>query len=375
MAALEALLGVRELLPLQAHVDLIAPHPSFVYEPMSVLEPFGLARTQTLDLAAFAAELDAELHVGALERVDCERREAVLAGGARLPYDAAIVAVGARRVAWLGGALAFAGAGDAGAFACLLARLQSGAVSRLAFTAPPGTSWTLPLYELALLSASWLADRGVTDVALAVVSPESEPLALFGANASRMLRDQLADRGIRLHTGAAAVKVEHGALRLAGGGEVAAEEVVALPRLLGPRIAGLPADGEDFIPIDAHCRVVGVEDVYAAGDGTDFPIKQGGMAAQQADTAVEAIAARLGSSRPAGPLAPMLRGMLLTGVAPMYLRTPLSGERTVIAATPLWTPSTKVAGRYLGPRLASVDPLPADGEPQEAQPPIARDAP
>ena len=63
----------------------------------------------------------------------------------------------------------------------------------------------------------------------------------------------------------------------------------------GPAIDGLPADEQGFIPIDDHARVKGLEDVYAAGDGTNFPIKQGGLGTQQADAAAEHIAHRLGA--------------------------------------------------------------------------------
>ena len=38
-----------------------------------------------------------------------------------------------------------------------------------------------------------------------------------------------------------------------------------------------------------------MEGVYAAGDITTFPVKQGGIATQQADAAAEAIAAELGA--------------------------------------------------------------------------------
>ena len=58
---------------------------------------------------------------------------------------------------------------------------------------------------------------------------------------------------------------------------------------------GLPAALNDFIPVDRHCQVRGVERVYAAGDATDFAIKHGGIAAQQADAAAEAIAALAGA--------------------------------------------------------------------------------
>ena len=65
--------------------------------------------------------------------------------------------------------------------------------------------------------------------------------------------------------------------------------------ITGPEIDGLPCDPHGFVPVDEYGRVEGVADVYAAGDGTDFPVKQGGLATQQADAAAEHIAARPGS--------------------------------------------------------------------------------
>jgi sulfide:quinone oxidoreductase len=64
--------------------------------------------------------------------------------------------------------------------------------------------------------------------------------------------------------------------------------VIALARLQGPRIAGLPADADGFFPVDPHGRVTGARDVFAAGDATAGPIKLGGLAAQEADAAAAA---------------------------------------------------------------------------------------
>src|SRR5450759_222675 len=362
VAAMEALLALREILPLplHPHIDLVAPNSRFVYQPMAVAEPFGLARTRLFNIREIAGEFHSELHVGSLVRVNGAERSVELDRGASLPYDAAIVAVGARRQAWLEGAISFGGTADAPTFAELLGRLEEGDVGRLAFTSPPGMSWTLPLYELALLTASRLAELGVTGVELTVITPEAEPLAIFGAAASRMLGGQLSDRGIRLRVGATVQKLRSGRAELSSGETIEIEEVVALPRLLGPGIEGLPCDAEGFVEIDEHCRVVGLEDVYAAGDGTSFPIKQGGIATQQAGVAVEWLAAGLGA--PVRPLRfePLLRGMLLTGLAPVYLRAVVGeqgGENGAVAANALWWPPTKIAGRHLGPYLARSGPV------------------
>ena len=354
VAAIEALLGLRALLGLAPHVELIAPNRRFVYEPLAVAEPFGLAQTCLFDLAAVAAECGAQLRVASLEAVEPDKGRIALSGGARLSYDSVIVAIGARRCAWLPGALQFSGAADVSSFRELLAQLERGELSRLGFAAPAGISWTLPTYELALLTASWVADRHLTDIELTIVTPEQEPLASFGPTASRALRDVLADRGIRLRVNATAGNVVPGALGLASGKTVEVDQVVALPKLEGPRLAGLPADDMGFIEIDDYARVVGLDSVYAAGDATAFPIKQGGIATQQADAAVEMIAAHLGAGPKPSAFQPLLRGMLLTGLAPTYLRAAVTGEfayQGELAADPLWWPPTKIAGRYLGPYL------------------------
>ncbi len=99
-----------------------------------------------------------------------------------------------------------------------------------------------------------------------------------------------------------------GALQLTSGDTLEADQVVALSQPKGPCVPGLPADDDGFIEIDNYARVIGLDDVYAAGDATTFPIKQGGIATQQADTAVEMMAARLGAGVKPPAFRPVLRG-------------------------------------------------------------------
>ena len=110
-----------------------------------------------------------------------------------------------------------------------------------------------------------------------------------------------------------------------------------------------------YIATDRHGRVLGADDVYAAGDGTAFPVKQGGLAAQQADAAAEAIAAAAGVEIEPTPFVPVLRGLLLTGGEPRFLRHDLSrpGSPTETADRSLWWPPAKVAARSLTPYLAA----------------------
>ena len=87
----------------------------------------------------------------------------------------------------------------------------------------------------------------------------------------------------------------------------------------------VPADPEGFIPIDEHARVRGVEDVYAAGDGTNFPIKHGGIGTEEADAAAEHIAASLGAEVKPNPFRPVIRGKLLTGDDSLHMQHAAAG--------------------------------------------------
>ena len=158
-------------------------------------------------------------------------------------------------------------------------------------------------------------------------------------------------RNIRFRGSTVATRWADGRLELAGGGRLEADAVVALPKLQGPPIEGLPQDENGFVPTDELGWVLGLQDVYAAGDITQSPIKQGGIAAQQADAVASAIASDLGASVRPAEFTPVLRGLLLTGGPPRFLRAD-PGHSSVASTQPLWWPPGKIVGRHLSPFLA-----------------------
>jgi sulfide:quinone oxidoreductase len=259
---------------------------------------------------------------------------------------------------------------DVPALRGLLDDLAEGRARSVALTLPTERAWPLPIYELALMTATHLRERA-SAARVWLVTPEDDPLQLFGPPAARAIEPMLQAREILLRTSSRAAAVRPRVLALAGGGELYVDRVLTLPRLEGPSIPGLPHDHEGFIPVDAHGRVNGLKNVYAAGDVTAFPLKQGGLAAQQADAVAETIAAALGAPGAPKPFSPVLRGLLMTSGAPLYLRAQpqrLPRQATVaIEATPLrrvsrdgaaggqplWWPPGKIAGRYLAPLLAT----------------------
>jgi sulfide:quinone oxidoreductase len=354
VAGLEAMLALKQIAQERVVIELLAPEPQFWYRPLATGEPFGLGNIHGLDLSAVAHESGALFTLGRLGSIDPWRRTASTSTGVESSYDALLIAVGARPAAAVHGAFTFRGPADSEAFAALLDGLGEGAARRIVFALPGGVSWPLPLYELALETAARFG-RGRTNVEVAVVTHEEAPLELFGPAASDTIASLLAERGIELHTSTYAVAFEHGSLEVKPEGAVAADRVVAMPRLQAPTIAGVPTDGQGFIPTDDHGLVHGLEAVFAAGDITTFPVKQGGLAAQQADAAAEAIAELAGADVEPEPFHPVLRGMILTGGRPVYARAELDhpGSQALMGSEPLWWPPGKIVGRYLAPLLAA----------------------
>jgi sulfide:quinone oxidoreductase len=353
IAALEAALAVRELGDGVARITMIAPEDEFVYRPLLVREPFSPQPADRRSLRGIAESLGVELVVDALAAVDTERRSLRLDSGEELRYGSAVIAVGARMVGALPGVRTLWVAAIPDTIDQILDDAAEG--GRLNLIVPPGVTWPLPLYEFALMAARRLRERDQDDVTLAVVSPEQSPLIIFGPQASAEVAELLDLRGIEF-VGDTWVSAEaDGSLRTAGGHHPdLGGASVALPVIEGRAIDGLPADEHGFIPIDDCARVRGLDDVYAAGDGTNFPIKQGGIATQQADAAAEQIAARLGAPVDPAPFEPVLRGTLLTGGESVHMRADVRGGagEGMVSSDYLWWPPHKVSGRYLAPFLA-----------------------
>jgi sulfide:quinone oxidoreductase len=349
VAALEAALALRELAGDRLTITLLAPERHFTYRPLSVGEPFDLGHASRYELDAIGADRGFAVQLDTLAEVDADERRVVTGGGDRLSYDTLILALGARPRVAVAGALPFRGPEDARLIAAGLREL--GTRRRVVFAVPPVPAWTLPVYELALLTAHWARQRE-RRLDLTIVSPEVRPLEVFGARAGAEVGTLLERAGIAFRGGAAPRDVVDGALELGMGQRVPADLAIALPRLDGPAVPGIPCDAQGFADVDDFCHVVGVDDVYAAGDMTSRPVKQGGLAAQQAVTAATAIAFAAGAEVAPKPYAPVLRALLLTGATPRWLRAGGAVSDVVSDDAPWWPPH-KIATRYLAPYLGA----------------------
>ena len=352
VGGLEAALALQALAGERVELTLLAPERHFTYRPLAVAEPFGGPLMLRFPLRTFAEDRGLCLVRDAVAAVEPDGRRVHTQGGETLPYDVLLLATGARALEAVPGALTFRGPRDAKQMRELVDAVCDGTVADLAFVVPPGATWTLPLYELALATAVAARAAGVA-ARLCVVTSERAPLEIFGPEASAEVAELLAAHEVALHTERSVREVADGQLWMPMEGSLAADRVVALPTLAGRRIPGVPADERNFTPVDAFGRVRRLEHVYAVGDGADHPLKQGGLAAQQADVAAASIAATLGVGVAPAPYGPVLRSVLLTGDGVRYLRSGGAGGPAEVTDRAPWWPGAKIAGRHLAPYLAA----------------------
>ena len=201
-----------------------------------------------------------------------------------------------------------------------------------------------------------LRKEQVTDVWSSFLTVERAPLEVFGAGASAAVAAVLKERGIALSTDCAVATDEEGRLVRSDGEPITAELTVAVPVIRARALDGVPTDALGFIPVDDHCRVRDTADVFAAGDCTDRPIKQGGLAAQQADTVAAAVAALAGAAISPEPYRPELHAVLLTGEAPLHLQATRATPIPFGDGTAHPQPGEKIVARHLTPYLARASP-------------------
>lgn len=359
VAGLEAAVALDQLAGDRVEVEICAPRREFLYRPFAVGEPYRAAHVYRYDLEDLASRCGARFRWTSISSIDPTRRLATTPDGDATAYDHLVVASGVKLIWSVPGATMFWGIADESDAEDVVSRLGTPEMRRLVFAMPDGQSWTLPLYELALLGAARQSVDGLggEPTQLTVVTPEERPLWVFGRQASEEVEALLEERGIEVFAGTHPVKFENGLLTVAPGAGIEADAVISLPRMEGRRIGGVPHNEDGFVPVDEHCRVVGLERAYAAGDVTAFPIKQGGVASQQADAIAEAIAADAGANLDPEPFDPVLRGVLWTGEGERYLYgrpTGGHGEASSLSDEPPWPAQRgKIMSRYLSDFLTA----------------------
>src|SRR5919108_1328573 len=379
IAALEALAGLHALAGDRVDATLLAPEPSFSYRPLSTALPFTFREERTRALADVADDLQARFVRDGLAEVDDSRCRVLTHGGDFLPYDALLVAVGARAARGAAPGVRFKRDREGvSTFARLLRDLEDGAVQRVAFVVPRDAAWPVDAYELA-----FVARRAKPTAKVTLVAAEERPLEALGAAVSEAIGDELDREGIELLSGVEvrdpAASAEGGldafssaiarltrrdrarakrrfVLQLEPDSTLVVDRAISLPAVHGPAVAGVAHDRHGFHQVDGHGRVPGSSRLHVAGDATALSLKHSTLASSQATAVAEAIAAEAGAKLTTAPRSPVLYRILT--LPPHFTGTRGSAwlEDGEPATHCLWWPPGHVAGRHLGPYLASRDP-------------------
>lgn len=363
VAGLEAALALQDLAGDRVQTTLLTPDEDFVCRPMRVVEPFSHPGAPRYPIASIAEDAGAELITDRFKWLEPGASVVHTAGGQELCYDALLLALGARLHPAFRHAVTLDDRLLDEQLHGLIRDIEDGYVRRIAFVVPSRMGWPLPVYELALMTARRAFDMNI-EVEITIATPEDAPLALFGSAASEAVHRVLAQHGIETVTSA------HCAVPRAGrvviyprNWTLLVDRVVALPELTGPPTPGVPKDAQaGLIPVDPYCRVRGLERVYAAGDATDFPVKFGGIAAQQADTAAAAIASLAGAPIEPHKFLPVVQATLLGGNRPLRLRAHITGghgSTSEVAELTSFDPAHKIEAAYLVANLEARQPVEA----------------
>jgi sulfide:quinone oxidoreductase len=366
VAGLETALALRDLAGDMVEIEICSPRRDFVYRPFAVGEPYGAAHVRRYDLEEIAQQGGFDYTWSSLESIDGKRKFATTFDQEQRYYDFLVIAPGVKHLWAVPGSTTFWGLADEFDAEAMVRRLGTRDLRRLVFATPASHTWSLPLYELAFLAAARQEREALatTRTRLSIVTPEEAPLIVFGRGASDSVAGLLEERDIELVTGTHPVGFdrERKMLDVAPGRSIPADGVISLPRMEGRRFGGVPHDEQGFIPTDDHGRIIDLPGAFAVGDITTFPVKQGGIAAQQADVVAETIAAELGCDVEAGPFEPILRAVLWTGDGSHYLYghpTGGHGEDSTLSEEPPWDEKgAKIVSRYLSPFLEEFDRVP-----------------
>jgi sulfide:quinone oxidoreductase len=354
VAALETAIALADLAPDLTSTTVLAPNSEFVERPMRVREPFAYPEARHFPVDQIVRDAGAEPIADELAWIDPAKRIVHTQRGSELEYDALVLALGGRICPRYKHAITIDDRKLDETLHGLIQDVEEGYVKSLAFVAPGRMPWPLPLYELALLTATRAYDMDV-ELAITLITPEDSPLGIFGSTASTAVAELLAEARIKTITSSYA-EVPHNREIVLNPGDrhLSVDRIVALPELYGPSVRGVPLSEHGFLRVDRYCKLLDVEGIYAAGDAIEFAVKHGGIASQQADTVAMSIAAKAGAPVTPEPFRPIIRGMLLTGGEPRYLTARITGGAgfsSEITDAPTWWPPSKISSKYLAPYL------------------------
>ncbi|MCC6540485.1 MAG: FAD-dependent oxidoreductase, partial [Bryobacterales bacterium] len=304
-AGLESAFYLRHKLHDKVDITLISASNYFRFTPNTIYVPFGDDPEKLqIDLAEPARRKRIDFIHATVERID-PIRHIVHVPHTEVAFDYLVVATGAAvRAAEIPGlaehSVTIWTPEDMltlrGRYADVVENARAGRRSRILFLVPPNNRCAGPLYEMALMTDTWLREQGVRDgVEITWTTYEDQYIQSFGPRLNAVVHEEFETRGIFGHRGYTVTGVKPGEAHYSNGEVLPFELLVSFPPYVAAnRFDTLPSDDRGFIDVlpDSR-RVRGMDRIYAVGDAGNFPVKQAFVALLQADAAADHIAAEI----------------------------------------------------------------------------------
>ncbi len=273
--------SLRKLLPRRHEIVVVDREPSFALaasflwvmtgarKPEQVSRPLERLRRKGIEVVR-----------GEVERIDPERREAVVSGQT-LRGEHLVVALGAEFALD-----AIPGLAEAGHTFCTLdgatrlrdalARLRSGRV--VVLTAAPAYKCPAAPYEAAMLIEAACRRRGIRGaVEISLYSAEPGPMGVAGPEVSKAVRGMVEQKGIAYHPEHQIARAAGGQVEFTNGVSAPYDLLVYVPPIRPPRAlakSGL-VDESGWVRVDRNTMETRFPGVYALGDATIIPLSMG----------------------------------------------------------------------------------------------------
>lgn len=384
---LEAVFYLRHKLGDRVDLTLVSDSNHFTFKPNTIYIPFGEdpAKSRTTLARPMAKKNIRFVHGIALEIDPLARR--VESSHGPIFYDYLVVATGAgmqpeelpgfqehAHAVWTTQQMLRLGDG----LERLVDAAKTGRRQRLMFLAPPSHPCVAPLYEMAMMTDSWLADKGVREnIEITWATGEGKFFQAFGPRMHHVVETEFERRGIDGLTNLAATEIQPDRVVFANRCSLGFDFLVGMPPMIAmQRYPSLAEDRRGFLEVDPVSRRVKFQDrIFAVGDTADFPVKQAYLALLQADAAADHIAAEILGVQPKIQFEPVSLYVMEQFDQAAFVQAPFkvgegNGEKPAsvevdpeaaqqyqIGVSPLWRVGKQVMGIYLPWRFGNGEPF------------------
>lgn len=383
-AGLESAFFLRHKLHERADITLISDRDYFIFKPNTIYVPFGEdpdkykihleapTRRKHIDFIEAKVEfIDPDRHVVHLHDFEAAYDYLVIATGAALrPREIMGLEENAITV-WTPDDMVRLRT----AYQKLVEQANDGLRRKLLFLIPPNNRCPGPLYEIALMTDTWLREQGIRNqVEITWTTYEDGFVQSFGPRLNTVMDGEFTERGIAGYKGFVVTGVEPGKVHYQNGETRAYDLLVSFPPYVAANtFEAMPRDDRGFIRVVPDSRrVQGRDRVFAAGDAADFPIKQAFLALLQADAAADHIAGEIAGYKSELAFEPMsmclmdeLNKATFAQIPMRYTGDPKKPvtvdledpDHYKVGVSPLWRVGKKALGLYVPWRFGSGEPF------------------